>query len=217
MPLYAAWATSDVKAWARIMQGIGNNAFPRIVAHTLNVPAKAIERDAVRNVRSDLIVRTSYTTNSIKQDRHAKGTNINRMYSRVRTVSPYLPFQDEGGLVAALHGRLPIPVLNARSGNIRQAIRPKYRMNNMGSFANSKRFFLGKPKGNKFKTAGIWERRKGNSQIFLIRSLRFSQVRVPASQWWSSPLRRHGTAQAVGRGFVRFAEREFQRAIRGVS
>lgn len=204
------WADVDTKAYTHAMRMLDREALPRTVAAALNSPAEAIARESKRNVERRLIVRTKFTTNSIRQDRTARGQNFRTMHSRVGTLSPYLPIQDEGGEVKAQRQRIPIPTLDARTGrNARRAIASRYRMDRMGAFSKGSRFFMGRSRSGR---QGIYERMA--NRVRMVRNLEHSSVRVPASRWWSDAVARYGTAQFIRAQFIRAAEAELAKVRR---
>lgn len=201
----------DTRAYTQAMKMLSDEALPRAVASTLNATADAVKNEAQRNVRRKMIVRTQYTINSIRQDRTARGRNIRAMFSRVGSLSPYLPIQDEGGTVRADRMRIPIPTLQARtSRSIRRAIAGRYRMNAMGAFGKGGRFFMGRPRGGN-RPVGVWERTNRNKRIRLIRNLEHRQVRIRPTRWFSDAIGRYGTYQFINAQYRAAARRELRR------
>lgn len=206
----------DTRAYTQAMRMLSDEALPRAIASTLNGTADAVKNEAQRNVRRKMIVRSQYTVNSIRQDRTARGRNIRAMFSRVGSISPYLPIQDEGGTIRANDRRIPIPTLQARtSRSIRRAIAGRYRMNAMGAFGRNERYFMGKPKGGN-RPVGIWERTNRNKRIRLIRNLEHPSVRIKPTRWYSDALGRYGTDQFINAQYRAAARREL-RAIGGTA
>jgi hypothetical protein len=141
-------ADIETRKWIQGMNTFAKKDHPRVVADSLNAPASAIEKHSRKNVERRLIVRTSFTLNSIRQDRQARGGNIDRMYSRVRTNSPYLAIQDQGGVIRAEGSKRAIPLVSSRTGqNIRKRIAKRYKINELGKLRGNPKFFMGKPRG----------------------------------------------------------------------
>jgi hypothetical protein len=214
MSLSCAWADSEVQKWARTMKVLGLQAFPEAVAETLNQSARQMVHDVKGNANDSMIVRTTYTTNSIRQDRHAKGGNIDRMYSRAANRSPYLPLHDEGETVYAKHSKLPIPTMAARAGNLKRAILPRYRMNSLGSVKGNSRFFMGKPKGGA-RPSGIWERHSGNKKLRLVRRLSVSSAKIPRTDYFTDAHKENTKPSKMQKRFVTNAKIIFSDALRG--
>ena len=200
----------DTRAYMHAMRIIGRDALPSAVAEMLNNTADAVANEAKRNVQRQLIVRTKFTTNSIRQDRHARGPNIAAMYSRAGSISPYLAIHDEGGQINADNQRIPIPTLQARtSRSIRKRIATRYAMNRMGPMRGNPKYFMGRPRGSR-RAVGIYERRPGN-KLRMLRNLSERNVTIRRTNWWSSSVRRYGTTQFMRAQFERAARRRLAR------
>lgn len=199
--------TADVetKKYIHAMRFLSKEALPATVAETLNSTADAVAGQSKKNVQKRLIVRTKFTLNSIRQDRHARGNDIDRMFSRAGTISKYLPIQEEGGTVRADNRRIPIPTVQARrSRSLQKPISKPYRMNvlNIGGG----RFFIGNPKGGN-RPLGIWERYQNKKRLRLIRNLESSQVQIRGENWFSDAVKKYGTAQFIRAQFLKIAKR----------
>ena len=199
------YADADIKKYMTAMKIIDKRLLPKTVAETLNNTADAVAGRGKKNAQNRLTIRTKFTLNSIRQDRHARGEDIGRMYSRAGTISKYLPLQDEGGTVRAENKRIPIPTEKARTGkNPRKRIAQRYAMNSV-QFGQGK-FFMGRPKGGN-RPLGIYERFQNNKRLRMIRQLEHSSVRVPASHWFSDAVKKYGTAQFIQAQFVKLSKR----------
>lgn len=202
---------TEIVKLSETLNRLGNQYLPRAVADALNAPARLIAVEAKKRVVKDLIVRTPYTTNSIRQFGTAKGTNIRRMYSMVGSNSDYLDKHDEGEVVKAKRSYIPIPMLTSRTGkNIRKSIRSKYRMNRMGSFASSPTFFDGVPKGKvkgKTSVAGIYERYSGNKKLRLLRTITAKSVKIPETKWYTKTLLTYGNEDVIFKAFRESAQK----------
>lgn len=191
-------------------------AFPYSIADTLNQAAGATKKAALTNVKKKLRTRTPYTLRSIKQDRKAFGTNINKMYARVGSNSSYLWKHDEGYVQKANRRKIPLPFVNStRGGDINRIIVSRYRMNKLGEIKGNKRFFKGVPKGRVgLKSYGIWERVNRNKSIRRVRALTHSQVKIKPVRWFSGAVDRFGTPQYMSAAFNRIAEARIDKLTR---
>jgi hypothetical protein len=197
-------AEVETQKYVQAMKLFDKHALPRTVADTLNGVAEAVSKQAKINVQKRLIVRTKFTTNSIRQDRHARGTNIEKMYSRAGSISPYLRIQDQGGIVQADDQRLPIPTLEARTGRSNtRAVARRYRMNQLGALKRNKKYFIGRPNG---APLGIYERKK-KRKLKMIRSLEKERITVPASRFFSDSVKKYGTSQFIRAQFIKRARK----------
>lgn len=198
------FADVDIKQYMAAMKMLDKSLLPRMVAETLNGTAEAVEKQGKKNAQNRLTIRTKFTLNSIRQDRHARGDNIERMYSRVGSISDYLWKHDEGHTQEAKNSRIPIPTPQARTGkNPNKRIARRYAMNSV-SFGGG-RFFMGEPKGG--GPLGIYERYQKNKRLRLIRNLEESRVKIPATYWFSDAVKKYGTAQFVKAQFRTLARK----------
>ena len=201
-------ADVETKSYTLAMRVIGKTAVPRAVATALNATAEAVTKQAIRNVRRKLIVRTQFTLRSIRQLRTARGTNLKTMHSRSGSISPYLAIQDEGGTIRASKQKIPLPTLQARTGrSIQRRIASRYRMNRLGGFGKGSKFFITRSRRGRW---GIYERMA--RRIRMIRSLEEPSVRVPGVQWFSDAVGRFGTRQFINAQYIKAARNELRRA-----
>lgn len=213
----------DTRGYIAAMKLVSREALPEAIADALNETADAVTRRSLRNLKSKLTVRTKFTTNSLTRSsarpyhalNKARGRNVNAMFSRAGSISPYLAIQDEGGTVRPKRGKsVPIPTLNARTGrNIRRSIARRYNLGNMGDLAGDRRYFAGRPRGGR-RPVGIYERYAGNKKLRMLRNLESASVKVPASRWHSEARDRLGRGNLIAARFRRHAQRRLQRAAR---
>jgi hypothetical protein len=205
------WMDSEMQKYVSALKTLGDDLLPEAVATALNAPASAIEKESRRNAKKRLIIRSAYTTNSLKQDRHARGRDISRMFSRVGSNSDYLWKHDTGNTEQAKKSRIPIPTLTARGGNVRSRISRRYAMNTIGNVdGTGGKFFLGKPRGggrNASFPVGIYERTGKNTRIKLIRNLSQSSVTIPATNFYTDAEKRYGTDEYIRNKFITTAEK----------
>lgn len=118
----------DTRKYMLAIKILNKDALPKVVAETLNRTADATTKQQIKNVKKDLTVRTKYTINSMQRKghaiNHARGKNVDRMFSRAGTFSPYLWMQEENFTKKGLSGPVAIPTLSTRvSKNIKKSIR----------------------------------------------------------------------------------------------
>jgi len=207
------------------MRLLGREVLPQVIAETLNETADAVTRRSLRYLQKRLTVRTKYTTNSLTRAgakpyralNKARGTNIQRMYSRAGSMSPYLATQDTGESIRGSKRR-PIPTLNTRvSKSEAKSIAGRYNLGKMGDIAGDKRYFIGEPKGyakmkkHKGGPLGLWERYNKNKKIRLLRDLSEYQVDVPGTNWHRDAADEMGQQRFIRARFKRRAQQRLQR------
>jgi len=209
-------ADIDTKAYMKAMKVIRKDALPGAVADTLNGTADAVTKQQIRNVKSDFIIRTKFTINSMQRKgkaiNHARGKNVDRMFSRAGTFSAYLWKQEDDNEIEGMNGPKPIPTLAARtSKNLRKAVRKKYRLRESqslqpGNFGQNQ--FIGKPsEGRRY---GIYER-YGKGKLRMIRNLESDSVKIKGKHFHSRAVRKYGTAQFIKAQFAKQAKKRLKR------
>ena len=181
-------ADVDTRAYMHAMRLLGREVLPQVVAETLNETADAVTRRSLRYLQKRLTVRTKFTTNSLTRSgarpykalNKARGNNIQRMFSRAGSISPYLGIQDTGGTKGPRRGsRVPIPTRNARTGrNINKSIAARYNLGRMGDIAGDGRYFIGVPKGNQ-GPLGLYERYQATNACECFAILRAHKLTYP--------------------------------------
>lgn len=223
-------ADTNTRAYMQAMKIVGKDALPVAVAKTLNGTATAVTKQQIRNVKRDLITRTKFTERSmqtIKRGEYkaiglARGKDINRLFSRAGTVSPYLWLQEEDNTVSGIDGPKPIPTLAARiSKNLNKAIRKQYRLKRTqslqpGAFGKSgyERYFAGKPKGGD-RPYGLYMRQRANKQLVMLRNLEHDEVKIKGTHFHSNAVKKHGTQQFISAQFYKNMTLELKK--KGVS
>jgi len=202
---------------------ISKTALPEAMAETLNRTADASTKLQIRNVKSRLIVRTQFTIRSMTSGRarpyqalnKATGNNINKMFSRTGTYSPYLWMQEGHTKRSISGGPVPIATVNIRTGkNLNKSIRRAYRLNasdalTRGDFGEWGKKFIGKPKGR--SAFGIYERRNNNKKLMMLRNLEHNEVKIPDSNFHDDAIKRFGTAQFIEAQFNKIANQKLRR------
>jgi len=204
------------------MRLLGKTVLPETVADSLNMTAEAVTEAGRKNIKRRLTVRTKFTLNSLTGRsaqpydalNKAMGHNIQRMYSRAGTKSPYLSTQETGDKITADGSRVPIPTLAARRGQQQRRISRAYNLRNMGEIGTTGRFFIGVPKGGS-RPLGIYERYQSNKRLRMIRNLESRSVTVPAVHWHKDAVRRFGTQQFIAAQFKKAAQKRLSR-VRGI-
>ena len=216
-------ADVDTRAYMNAMRILGREVLPQVVADTLNETADAVTQRSLRYLKRRLITRTKFTTNSVtragakpyKALNKARGNNIQRMFSRAGSISPYLGVQDMGGTQRSQKDRVPIPTLAARTAkNLSKSIARRYNLGKMGNIGTDGKFFIGRPKGEKRykgRPLGLYERYSGNGKLRLIRNLESTSVNVPASRWFSDAVEELGAPRLIRARFKRNAQRRLKR------
>ena len=125
---------SNTKELQKALKLLGANAFPQATAEVLNFQAKGSARQAKENVRKRMVVRTQFTIKSTKQDRRAKGNNVDAMFSRVVNNSPYLYKQDEGGNDV----KRSVPTIFTRKNSFKNKVMRNLRIDKLGRFGKWK-------------------------------------------------------------------------------
>jgi hypothetical protein len=224
-------ADVDTSAFMIVLRRLGEDVLPDTIAETLNETADAVTRRSLRYMNARLTVRTRYTTNSVTRAgarpyqalNKARGRNIQRMFSRAGTISPYLSAQDRGGVNRAKNrGPIPIPHKNVRQGkSAMRAIARRYRLTgseklrpgHVGAMTGD-RYFIGRPRGGKYDTYGLYERGYNNKRLRLLRNLEHTRTIVKPTKWHSDAANELGKQGFIRARFARAARRRLERMRR---
>lgn len=203
----------DTRKYMLAIKILNKDALPKVVAETLNRTADATTKQQIKNVKKDLTVRTKYTINSMQRKghaiNHARGKNVDRMFSRAGTFSPYLWMQEENFTKKGLSGPVAIPTLSTRvSKNIKKSIRKKYRLapgqsTESGTGTN---WFIGIPKG-KGRPKGLYERTNKNKKLRMLRNLEHDEVKIKGTHFHSDAVKKYGTQQFIKAQFIKVSKR----------
>lgn len=219
-------AETDTRALLAALKFIDKKAMPDVVSETLNHAASATSKEAQKNAKGRMIIRKGYSIKSIKQDRHAKGENIIKMYSRAAVRAPYMVAQELGLDVNPKPGfkNVPVPTLFSR-GDAKEAIILKGfwinklpEQSNAGSEYQGKgiaRFFVGTPKGGGRKE-GIWFRHNNNKKLTMIRSLTKNVITKKPMDFFKDAVAKFGTSQFLLAGFSKRAKEAIRKTGLGV-
>ncbi len=209
------------------MKILSKEALPDAVAESLNCTADAVTRQAQRNIKKRMIVRTPFTLKSMesgysrrkgyKSLNSAGGHNIDRMFSRAGTVSKYLWMQ-EGYTAKGMNGDpVAIAALSARKSRSKnKAISRRFRLNKgqrlqPGNLEDGKQF-IGNPVGSnrgKARRYGLYVRSKG--KLKMLRNLESKQVKIKDTNFFDDALKKNGTHQYIKAQFYKSAKKQIKR------
>jgi hypothetical protein len=106
-----------------------------VTAQTLTDTAHAVTVRSERNIKKDMIVRTPYTTRSLKTFKASASRPIDRQDAVSGTVSDYLPIHDEGGTTRARKKRIPVPTNKVRGLDRKKRVPSSKTLQALGSRA----------------------------------------------------------------------------------
>ena len=213
----------EVDKMKRALNLIDKELAPAIMAETLNTAADAIGNRARRNAEKRLTIRRSAGLKQVKQDRHARGPDIDRMYSRAIVGLSYLGNIEMGERVTPEQGgRVPIPTVAARtSQNQSRSIAKRFKLNQVGNIGDGgsegnwdKTFFVGSPKGGN-RPPGMYFRHGKNNRLKMVRLLTQQSVNVEGRGFFQDAARQFGTPQYINAKFLEIANRELSRLSQG--
>jgi hypothetical protein len=144
----------------------------------------------------------------------AKGKNVQRMFSRAGTFSPYLWLQEDNREVRGIDGPIPIalPVIRT-SKSEKKSIAKRFRLKrnqalNPGNFGDGGKQFI----ATIGKTHGLWQRmRKG---LRLLRNLNNDKVKIKGTKFHSKAVKRKGNNQLIASRFKKIAQKKINKAVR---
>ncbi len=198
-------ATAAKKALALL----GGKHLPEATAEVLNWQAKGSQNLARRNTKTRMTVRTQYTIKSTKQDRSARGHNINRMFSRVANISPYLGAQDEG----ESQNRKSVPTVFSRRNKFKNQVKRSLRKDKLGKFGwkgkTESSYFIGRPKGGK-RASGIWMRHRANKRLHLVHRMTQADIKIKPTQFFTDAIREYSKEKNLEKKWQRVAKRRLR-------
>lgn len=206
----------DSKKYLTFLNAISKQAHAESVRNILNYQAKGSEKSIRRNLKKKFVIRTQYSTNSIKQDRQAIGNNTKRMFSRVSSISKYLSKQEEGGK----ENKTSIPTLFTRRKNFEKIVTRKYRQDKLGDFGakynatGGTGFFLGKPKGKLDRGYGIWMRHNNNKRLTKIRNVSREDIRIKPTHFFEESINKFRKIETINKAFSKDAQRRLKETAR---
>jgi hypothetical protein len=212
-------ANFDHKKYLNFLRAINKQAHAESVRNLLNFQAKGSEKEIKKTVKRKFEIRTKYTLNSIKQDRQPLGNNINRMFSRVVTVSPYLYKQEDG----FKEDRKTIPTKFTRQNNFKKVVKRLYRQDKLGNFGakyyatTARGFFLGKPKGSlrgNERGYGIWMRHNNNKRLTKIKNVSRSDIMIKPTKFFQDAIEVFRSQDKIKKIFSVDAQRRLKETAR---
>lgn len=218
-------ADVETKGLMTALKIISKESLPKAVAETLNITADMVTKQQIANVKSDFVIRTNFTLNSMKSGRarpyqalnKAKGQNLQRMFSRAGTFSKYLWLQENNQTIKGLRGPIPMATRKARiSKSQRKAIRKVYRIDETdalkdGNYGSDPNIFIGK--AGKSKRRGMYKRMKGG-KITALRSLDVESAKIKGTGFHSKAVKRKGNNQLIVQRFKRIGQKYMNKAVR---
>ena len=211
---------TDTKKWMTSMKFLGKEALPKAIAETLNVTADSVTKQQIKNAKSDFIIRTKFTLNSMTSNRSkpyqalnvARGKNLQSMFSRAGTFSSYLWKQENSGTYRGITGNIPIPTLNARTGKSeRKTISKRFRIDKTnplsdGNFGADQ--FIGTLNGKR----GVYRRMK-NGKLQMLRNLDSGSIRIKGTGFHSKAVNLKGSKALVSDRFRRIAQKMINKVV----
>ncbi len=205
---------ADIKKFNKILRKLSTEAIPRAIASTLTRQAEVTNIQALTNIKKKLIVRTPFTTKSLRVSKSRPKPNISAMYSKAGTISPYLPIQETGGTIPAREKVHAIPTLQSRVGKQKAGrIGKKFTMAQMAEQVGdpgSKFFFMRGKSGKK----GIFYR-KSKKKIVKVRDISKRFIRIKATHWFSEAVKKYHNRRFLEKVYCMEAKKEIAR-IKGV-
>ena len=205
---------ADVKKYNKTLRKLSSSAIPRAIAATLNRQAEATSAQALTNLKKKLIVRTPFTTKSLRVSKSRPKPDIGAMYSKAGTISPYLPIQETGGTIPAREKVHAVPTLQARVGKRKAGrISSAQKMSKIGSQVGrpgSKFFFMSSRGGKK----GIFYR-KSKKKIVKVRDISKRFIRIKPTYWFSEAVKKFHNRRFLEKVYCMEAKKEIAR-IKGV-
>ncbi len=208
---------SDVKDWTRKMNRVNKELLPKAIVATVNRAGKAAHSRSIRNVKSMLTVRSSYTLGSmIFSPAKVRSSGV-AGYAVTGSKSRYLPIQEKGGVVRARRKRIAVPTTFARGGSKRNVIQKEYKMRAMGQVAGFKQQYTKKGRKKRGKgffylpgrgghKPGIFIRQDG--QLRMVRDLSLRRYRLKPTHWHTEAVKKYGNKRVMGQVFVQEAKRQ---------
>lgn len=176
------------------------------VSKSLNGAAEAVEKQAQKNAKARIKVRKKRSISGIKQDRHAKGNDIGRMYARTVIQPSWMEAQEFGGANKPAPGfdKVAVPSKFSRGGNELKQVKKPYWIDAMKLIVAQagydgkgfSRFFLGEPKGGN-RTFGIWLRHNNNKKLTQVRSMTKDKTVDKPKRFFRDAVKKFGTYEFV--------------------
>jgi len=190
--------TSNSKQYLAALAAIPK-AMQEVTAQTLTDTARAVTIRGERNIKKEMIVRTPYTTKSLRTFKASPSRPIERQDAVSGAVSPYLPIQDEGGTIKARKQRIAVPTNRVRGKDRKRKVSGRYKIEAM----KGKSFVMGP---GKLRTrAGLFIRTGKKGKIVKVRDLGEQSFKLKARRWHTEAVEKYGNYEFMARQFAKNA------------
>lgn len=195
--------TSNAREIAKALDKIPG-ALQKATAATLTDVARAATIRSERNIRRGMIVRTPYTTKSLRMYKASESKPIARQNSVSGTVSEYLPIHDEGGKIKAKRKAIAVPTNRVRGKDRKKKIPSRYKIDSMGN-----RAFILRPASpvKVLKRAGLFIRDGKKGKLRKVRDLGAKSYQLKAKRWHTEAVQKYGNWSYMAASFRRHALR----------
>lgn len=188
------------------------DAFPKAIAETLTTVASFAHAEQIKTMRKKMIVRNKYSEGSMQfWAAHAK-KDINKINAVTGSRSAYLPKQEEGATIAPKDDALAIATDYARGGSIRNVVKKRYRMREIGPLAgkgrSTKSIYFMLPSGIYYRKGSAGRKKKVGRRraLIMVRSFVKKAVRIPANRWHTESVARYAKQATIEAEFIRQAK-----------
>lgn len=191
--------TTEATKFSLLLDHMGSEYLKKATARTLNAISTGAAGQQIKNVQTEMIVRTPYTLKSLKRLPASENRPISRQNAIVGSTSPYLTIHDDGGTIRAKNKKIPIPTNVLRGKDRRKRISPSMRI------GASTRFFVLSP-GPVLKAPGIFIR-KSKRKIVKVRDLSQSKIRIKPNHWHTEAVLKYSKYTLISSVFIREAKK----------
>lgn len=208
---------SNAKQFQKQLEKIPG-ALQKATARTLNAISTGAAGEQKKNVNKKMIVRTPYTTKSLRHYKASETKPIEKQNAIVGSVSPYLGIHEKGGTIKAKSpieakdGKsqqarklaVPVPTSALRGADRRKRITAKMRLTK----ENARQFFVLRPANpvRVLRTPGLF-RRVNKKRIVKLRSLSKSSIRVRGNKWHTDAIKKYANEKMTSAVFIREAKK----------
>jgi len=192
----------NVRDYQRALDQLARDAFPKAMAATTNVTAKAVHSKSERNIKQKLTLRNPYTMRSLKLSLAKVRRSGEAGYAQVGSVSPYLPIQETGGTVRARRRAIAIPTKAARIGGVKTGVvAMRYRMRRIGKVGKGGKFFF-----LPTRKPGLYTRK--GKRLIMIRDISVHRYRLKPTHWHGDAVKQFGKRSLMEQIFIREAQKQ---------
>lgn len=187
--------------YEQALKKLGDQALPAAVAECINNVASFAHANQARVLRSKFTLRNQYTERSLRFYKASPKAKIEKINAVAGTVSEYLPLHESGGLRRPKQGRkVPVATMAARGGKAAAVVRKKYRAGSLGENQ-----FVGRPRGNPARPAGVYERYGRGKRLRMIRNLENTALPIKPSGWHTLAMHPYSKREVLEAEFFRQA------------